>query len=336
PSQQEDSNNNVNTSPLQQEGSNEVSTSPIPAEESLEDFLSNGSAPSEYILSDNETCNQQEFASRGSSKSSVTLLSPNQMQSSQESFHVQELFQVKPAEIPKKIRNVAVEVNIQSKKPIQFQNMTNEFEIAYWLAHHKSILDLAMNIRKGMMTSSTNEESSISTSPPNTLVQHSFEPVSTPSEIDQHVRYQLQEECKALFLRTRNNTAELYEELIVRVCKISKTDTRLGSLVKDIAGWFNTYRYKFHMSVIKIVNEFKTVYERAEEPYDELTEFITDDAWRQALHLHLKATDLVKLRKDDTIVTNLGAFVRQVVKSVLIAQTNNEDTQAIMMNTQLT
>ncbi|CAB4415969.1 unnamed protein product [Rhizophagus irregularis] len=198
PSQQEDSNNNVNTSPLQQEGSNEVSTSPIPAEESLEDFLSNGSAPSEYILSDNETCNQQEFASRGSSKSSVTLLSPNQMQSSQESFHVQELFQVKPAEIPKKIRNVAVEVNIQSKKPIQFQNMTNEFEIAYWLAHHKSILDLAMNIRKGMMTSSTNEESSISTSPPNTLVQHSFEPVSTPSEIDQHVRYQLQEESKRI------------------------------------------------------------------------------------------------------------------------------------------
>jgi hypothetical protein len=72
----------------------------------------------------------------------------------------------------------------------------------------------------------------------------------------------LQEECKALFLRTRNNTAELYEEIIVRVCKISKTDTRLGSLTKDIAGWFNTYRYKFHMSVIKLVNEFKTVYER--------------------------------------------------------------------------
>ena len=46
--------------------------------------------------------------------------------------------------------------------------------------------------------------------------------------------------------------------------------------------------------------------------------------------MHLKATDLVKLGKDDTIVTNLGAFVRQVVKSVLIAQTNNEDTQAII------
>lgn len=105
PSQQEASNDNVNTSPSQQEGS----TSPITAEE---DFLSNESAPSEYILSDNETCNQQEFASIRSSKSSVTLLSPSQMPSSQESFHVQELFQVKSAEIPKKIRNVSVEVNI--------------------------------------------------------------------------------------------------------------------------------------------------------------------------------------------------------------------------------
>ncbi|CAB5377482.1 unnamed protein product [Rhizophagus irregularis] len=62
------------------------------------------------------------------------------------------------------------------------------------------------------------------------------------------------------------------------------------------------------MSVIKLVNEFKTVYERAEEPYDELTEFIIDDAWQQALHLHLKAT----------------------VKNVLIAQNNNEDTKAII------
>lgn len=36
--------------------------------------------------------------------------------------------------------------------------------------------------------------------------------------------FQLQEECKALFIRTRNNTQELYEELIMRVCNIPKTD----------------------------------------------------------------------------------------------------------------
>jgi hypothetical protein len=219
PSQQEGLNDNVNTSPSQQEGSNDViSANPIPAEE---DFLSNESesqcAPSEYILSDNETWNQQKFTSIGSSKSSVTLLSPSQMQSSQ-SFQVQELFQVKPAEIPKKIKNVAVEVNIQSKKPMQFQNMTNEFEIAYWLAHHKSILDLAMNIRKGMMTG-TNEENSISTSPPNTLVQHSFETVSTPSEIDQVI---------CLYLRKLHKA----KKILILCFKISMSDINCKKSVK--------------------------------------------------------------------------------------------------------
>ena len=50
--------------------------------------------------------------------------------------------------------------------------------------------------------------------------------------------------------------------------------------------------------------------------------------WRQLLQLHLKATDLVKLRKDAVIATKLGVFVRQAVKNILIAQNNNEDTQA--------
>jgi len=72
----------------------------------------------------------------------------------------------------------------------------------------------------------------------------------------------LQEECKALFLRTRNNTTALYEELIIRVCKIAKTDYRLGSLVKDVGGWYNTYRYKFHVSIMKLANEFRITHEQ--------------------------------------------------------------------------
>ena len=71
----------------------------------------------------------------------------------------------------------------------------------------------------------------------------------------------MQEECKALFLRTRNNTTELYEELILHVCRISKTDYRMGSLVKDVAGWYDTYRYKFHTSVVKLANEFSVTHE---------------------------------------------------------------------------
>ncbi len=72
----------------------------------------------------------------------------------------------------------------------------------------------------------------------------------------------MQEECKALFLRTRNNTQELYEELVVRVCGCLKTDYRIGALVKDVGGWYNTYRYKFHTNLIALANEFISLNKR--------------------------------------------------------------------------
>ncbi|CAG8797710.1 20267_t:CDS:2, partial [Gigaspora rosea] len=78
-------------------------------------------------------------------------------------------------------------------------------------------------------------------------------PVSTLPEIDH-------DECKALFLRTRNNSTMLYEELIVKVCEITKTDPRLRSLTKDVGGWYNIISTPL-----------------AEFPYDKLNEFISDD-----------------------------------------------------------
>ncbi|GBC36583.1 hypothetical protein GLOIN_2v1792160 [Rhizophagus irregularis DAOM 181602=DAOM 197198] len=217
----------------------------------------------------------------------------------------------------------------QPKFPSQFHNMTNEFEIALWLAYHQRILNLAISIRNGMSTRVNEEEcetSLISNLSHEAVLQSGL---SLP-EIDQHIKFQLQEECKALFLRTRNNTVALYEELVVRVCKITKTDPRLGTLVKDVGSWFNTYRYKFHVAIVKLANEFKTTHKRAVEPYDELDEFITEDVWRQLFQMHLRATDQQKLRKDSEIITNLGIFVRHVVKAILIAQRDKEDTQAVV------
>ncbi|CAB4432718.1 unnamed protein product [Rhizophagus irregularis] len=46
--------------------------------------------------------------------------------------------------------------------------------------------------------------------------------------------------------------------------------------------------------------------------------------------MHLRVTDQQKLRKDSEIITNLGIFVRHVVKAILIAQRDKEDTQAVV------
>ncbi len=112
------------------------------------------------------------------------------IQFSQEDSHVQELFQKKLEEIHREIENVAIGIELLPKQPTQFQHMSNEFEIAYWLAHHKKVLDLAINIRNGMLTRTDDEESSTSTtSSQHSLVQQaSFQPALTLPEIDQVVK----------------------------------------------------------------------------------------------------------------------------------------------------
>ena len=52
--------------------------------------------------------------------------------------------------------------------------------------------------------------------------------------------------------------------------------------------------------------------------------------WQKLLQLHLKATDQLKLRKDPVIIAKLGAFTCQVIKAVIIAKQNNEDTRSAM------
>ena len=66
----------------------------------------------------------------------------------------------------------------------------------------------------------------------------------------------------------------------------------------------------------------------AEEPYNELDDFVTEDVWRSLLQLHLKATDQQKLRGDRVIITKLGIFVRQAVRAVIIAIKNEKDIQS--------
>lgn len=63
--------------------------------------------------------------------------------------------------------------------------MSNEFEIAYWIAQHKRVLDLAINIRKGIMTSTDEEYEMASTSSSSSLQQCSLEPILTPPVIEQ-------------------------------------------------------------------------------------------------------------------------------------------------------
>ncbi|RIB16266.1 hypothetical protein C2G38_2038714 [Gigaspora rosea] len=80
--------------------------------------------------------------------------------------------------------------NLLQKRPVQFQQVDNEFEIALWLARHKRILDLATNIRNGMKTRVDERDKEHATTAVSSILH---EPTLKLPEIDQ-------EECKALFL----------------------------------------------------------------------------------------------------------------------------------------
>ena len=134
-----------------------------------------------YVLSDDEIINQDSpnYSVAGSTNNDDVFTAP----------HSSITLQKKPEEIQQEVGNIA----IQSKQPTQFQHMSNEFEIAYWLAHHKRILDLALNIQNGMMTKTdegyeTHSTSSGSSQSCSSTQQFSFGSVLTPPEIDQVVK----------------------------------------------------------------------------------------------------------------------------------------------------
>ena len=97
-------------------------------------------------------------------------------------------------------------------------------------------------------------------------------------------------------------------------------------LVKDVGGWFNSYRYKFHISIVKLADQFELANNNVTEYVELLEEFVIEDVWRRILQMHLKSTNQQQLKKDEVICSKLGLFVRQVVQAVLIARKHSEET----------
>ena len=64
----------------------------------------------------------------------------------------------------------------EAQYPIQFQNMSNEFEVALWVAQHPRILNLAKEIQNAKLTSviSTNQ-----------VLSAPISSDTTPPEVDQ-------------------------------------------------------------------------------------------------------------------------------------------------------
>ncbi|CAG8787464.1 22833_t:CDS:2, partial [Dentiscutata erythropus] len=207
------------------------------------------------------------------------------------------------------VASAAIPTDINEDQITKF-SISNEFDIALWVANYPRILNLAMIIQRAQVM---NTDDSSKTSLDNDNMLNNIQSNISISEIGHYKKINLQNECKALFLRTRNNTYELYEELITRVCEIPKTNVRMKTLIKDVGTWYDSYRCNFHCSILGLANQYSQIHEGEELVDSELAEF---------------CTDMVEMAKDPEIFTKLGIFAYQALKAVLIAGNNYQSTSA--------
>ncbi|CAG8712842.1 28369_t:CDS:2, partial [Dentiscutata erythropus] len=182
--------------------------------------------------------------------------------------------------------------NLSQYTSLTLRDASNELEIALWVAHHPKVLSLAISIREAMSNEVSDNGNNNEMS---SNITYSYNSIQNPPEINQG-------------------------------------DHRMAALVKDVDGWYNSYRYKLHVAILQLAEEFSETHEwDGEEPsMIEIELFVSENVWRQVLHFYLKATDLPTLNKDTEILTKLSTFVRKTVNDVLKAQKKDEDTQHLI------
>ena len=84
--------------------------------------------------------------------------------------------------------------------------MSNDFEIAHWVARHKKVLDLAISIRNGMISNANEHDETTLTS--SSRQQISIENVLSPPEIEQVIIYTI-------------IYSEIYENLFIHILNLA-------------------------------------------------------------------------------------------------------------------
>ncbi|CAG8626502.1 1144_t:CDS:2 [Paraglomus occultum] len=150
-------------------------------------------------------------------------------------------------------------------------------EIAEWVASRPEILKLVMDLTRN-------------------------DKKQDDAYVDQSDR--IYKESRALFLRTRNSTPELYEEFAARILKSTRAHPSVAAVAKKI-GEVTTY----------------------DELNDKnLYEFVDDYVWRDVLHLPLMGVSEMLLNNNKEMTSKLREFVVRAVEKWVVG---NESKKAI-------
>ncbi|CAG8649980.1 9855_t:CDS:2, partial [Paraglomus occultum] len=197
-------------------------------------------------------------------------------------------------------------------------NINSEFEAAMWVAERPSVLRLAQLIYKSKERSVSGE-----------CKDYVDEEIPITRGLNQNlIEDRIYKESRALFLRTRNNTSELYEELASQIIETTRANPEVPRIAKKIACVMDNLRYQVNKLFRKTAAEYRAKYEGG-LVRNNLQKFIDEAVWKKILHLPLLAVNVYELNNCEEIKRVLKQFVMEVVEKWIVALGEGKETKQL-------
>ena len=162
-----------------------------------------------------------------------------------------------------------------------------------------------------------------------------------------------------MFLRTRNNTAELYEELAAQIIETTRGNPEVTRIAKKIACVMDNLRYQinklFRRTAIEYREKYGSVKYTSINIFDNiclyiyhmivhlscnrdglvrnnLQRFIDEAVWKKILHLPLLAVNVFELNNCEEIQHGLKQFVVEVVGKWVVALGEGKEEKTAIKN----
>ncbi|CAG8732355.1 7240_t:CDS:2, partial [Dentiscutata erythropus] len=197
----------------------------------------------------------------------------------------------------------------RTKKPKPLKDMSNIFKVCQWLVLIRPDILVAANQMRNSMY--------ISIDSPITAIPQSEVTTSTNISEDKELARLWHEEMKCLFLRCRNPTVRVIENLIVKIFIYELYSNEAVEIICYSKQVLTDFRSKFNQKIAILIQEFKDRLPSEKQVSTpsriDMNEYITQEVAEQTLKRYLSSTDMDKLKKYRTM-EKLLMLIRKAFK----------------------
>jgi hypothetical protein len=185
----------------------------------------------------------------------------------------------------------------EDEEVAQFKKCANVLDICNWLVKKPEILNLACQMLESQSRLVESAGATVGSAGPVVPAR----PVISIS--DDNLRL-WDESVKCLFLRARNPSGQVLDDLIIKIFSIQIYTNEAKGLLEKTRKVFTDFRNKFNGQVLAQIKEYKVVRSestRREPSQKEIKEYITEEVTEKFLGRQLGGANLSELK-------NIGSF----------------------------